>query len=101
VRQRFSGHRLSGGTEHSITSVAALLRELALVRARGYALDMDELELGLRCVAAPIRDADNTVVACLGLSGPAGRLTESAIADLAEHVTSAAVEATLAIGGPA
>lgn len=98
VRRRFAGH-LAVMTEHSITSVAALLRELALVRERGYALDMEELEIGLRCVAAPIWDADGSVVACLGLSGPALRLTEAALTELAEHVKEAAAEATQAIGG--
>lgn len=99
VRQRFPGRRLTASTPGSLPTVAALLRELARVRTLGYALDMEELEPGLCCVAAPIRDADGAVVACLGLSGPALRLTESALTDLATHVTAAAAQATLAIGG--
>lgn len=99
VRQRFPGRKLTAMTANSLTSVAALLRELTEVRDRGYALDMEELELGLRCIAAPIKDADNAVVACLGLSGPALRMTESALTDLATQVKEAAAEATTAIGG--
>lgn len=99
VRHRFPGRKLTARTANSITTVAALLRELAEVRERGYALDMEELELGLRCIAAPIRDADGAVVACLGLSGPALRLTEEALADLAGPVVDTAAQATLAIGG--
>jgi DNA-binding IclR family transcriptional regulator len=99
LRQRFHGRRLTAMTPNSITSVAALLRELDEVRARGYATDNEELEPGLRCIAAPIRDADGAVVAGLGLSGPAVRLTGEALADLADRVLRAAAEASEAIGG--
>src|SRR5690349_7477711 len=47
---------LAGHTRNSITDPAMLERELALVRARGYARDNEELELGVRCIAAGIRD---------------------------------------------
>jgi DNA-binding IclR family transcriptional regulator len=99
VRQLFQGHRLVAATPNSITSIAGLLRELALVRARGYAIDNEELELGLRCVAAPIWDAGGEVVASLGLSGPAPRLTDAVVAELAVLVTQAAAQASAAIGG--
>ncbi|MEN3309295.1 MAG: IclR family transcriptional regulator, acetate operon repressor [Micromonosporaceae bacterium] len=99
VRHLFQGRRLAARTPNSTTSVAALLRELAEIRARGYATDNEELEPGLRCVAAPIRDADGVVVAGLGLSGPALRLTESALAELAVLVREAAAQASEAIGG--
>lgn len=45
------------------------------VRARGYAMIVDELEVGLAAAAAPIRDADGTVVAALSVAGPTARLT--------------------------
>src|SRR4051794_20784209 len=45
------------------------------VRARGYAMIVDELEIGLAAAAAPIRDADGTVVAALSVAGPTARLT--------------------------
>ncbi|MGC9665406.1 IclR family transcriptional regulator [Planosporangium sp. 12N6] len=99
VRRLYRGRRLTGRTPNSVTSVAALLRELDRIRACGYAIDNEELELGLRCIAAPIRDADGAVVASLGLSGPALRLTETAVADLADAVVAAAARATAAIGG--
>ncbi|GGL09381.1 IclR family transcriptional regulator [Mangrovihabitans endophyticus] len=101
IRRRYRGRRLSAKTPNSITSLAGLLREVELIRARGYAVDDEELETGLRCLAAPITDAAGTVVASLGLSGPALRMTEAAVADLAPHVCAAAAEATRAIGGRA
>jgi DNA-binding IclR family transcriptional regulator len=99
VRQRLRGHRLVAKTPNSLTSVAALLAELAEVRTLGYAVDNEELEPGLRCVAAPIRDADGVVVAALGLSGPALRMTEATIVALSEPVKRAAALASAAIGG--
>lgn len=101
VRRRLAGRRLKAMTPNSITSKAALLRELAQVREVGYAIDNEELEPGLRCLAAPIRDAEGAVVASIGLSGPALRMTEAAVLELSVLVREAAAEATAAIGGSA
>jgi DNA-binding IclR family transcriptional regulator len=65
---------LPGFTEATITSAAQLHRELEQVRARGYASAVDELEVGLTALAAPVRDAHGDVVASLSISGPTFRL---------------------------
>ncbi|MBP8309795.1 MAG: IclR family transcriptional regulator [Burkholderiaceae bacterium] len=62
---------LAGHTRNSITDIVRLERELALVRARGYARDNEELELGVRCIAAGIRDDSARLVAGLSISAPA------------------------------
>jgi DNA-binding IclR family transcriptional regulator len=62
---------LAGHTRNSITDLVRLERELALVKARGYARDNEELELGVRCVAAGIRDDMGKLVAGLSISAPA------------------------------
>lgn len=62
---------LAGHTKNSITDLAQLERELALVRARGYARDNEELELGVRCIASGIRDDTGKLVAGLSISAPA------------------------------
>jgi DNA-binding IclR family transcriptional regulator len=62
---------LAGHTRNSITDPTRLERELALVRARGYARDNEELELGVRCIAAGIRDDSGKLVAGLSISAPA------------------------------
>ena len=62
---------LAGHTGNSITELGRLERELALVRARGYARDNEELELGVRCIAAGIRDDAGKLVAGLSISAPA------------------------------
>jgi DNA-binding IclR family transcriptional regulator len=67
-------------TERTITSRDALEKELAEVRARGYALDDEECEQGARCVAAPICDYTGRIVAGISVSGPASRMTDAHIA---------------------
>ena len=71
VRAYASRTGLAGHTRNSITELARLERELALVKARGYARDNEELELGVRCVAAGIRDDMGKLVAGLSISAPA------------------------------
>jgi len=70
-------------TPRTITSRAALERELERVRACGYATAVDELELGLAAMAAPVRTSDRAVVAALSISGPTSRLTPERIERLA------------------
>jgi DNA-binding IclR family transcriptional regulator len=73
---------LAGHTKNSITELARLDRELAQVRARGYSRDNEELELGVRCIAAGIRDDGGKLIAGLSLTAPSDRMQESWIRDL-------------------
>jgi len=73
---------LAGHNKNSITDLAKLERELSLVRARGYARDNEELELGVRCMAAGIYDDSGKLVAGLSISAPADRLQEEWVEDL-------------------
>ncbi|PNY81886.1 IclR family transcriptional regulator [Deinococcus koreensis] len=85
-------------TPHSITQPAAYRAELARVRQQGYAHDDQERELGVRCVAAPIRDALGTVVAALSVSAPTSRLTRTDIPRVLAHVQRAAGEISARLG---
>ena len=67
---------LSGQTRNSITQLAVLERELSKARQYGMARDNEELELGVRCMAAGIYDDQNKLVAGLSISAPADRLEE-------------------------
>ncbi len=73
---------LAGHNKNSITDLAKLERDLSLVRARGYARDNEELELGVRCMAAGIRDDGGKLIAGLSISAPADRLQEEWLEDL-------------------
>lgn len=67
---------LTGHTKNSLTDLTALERELSKVRQYGNAHDNEELELGVRCMAAGIYDDQGKLVAGLSISAPAGRLEE-------------------------
>ena len=73
---------LAGHTRNSITQLPQLERELAKTRQYGIAHDNEELELGVRCIAAGIRDDQGRLVAGLSISAPADRLDEGWIPKL-------------------
>jgi IclR family transcriptional regulator, carbohydrate utilization repressor len=68
---------LQGQTKNSITNMEMLERELAKVRQSGQANDNEELELGVRCMAAGIYDDQGKLVAGLSISAPSGRMEDS------------------------
>ena len=73
---------LTGHTRNSITQLPVLERELAKARQYGIARDNEELELGVRCMAAGIYDDQGRLVAGLSISAPADRLDEDWLAKL-------------------
>src|SRR5829696_8813860 len=75
--------RLDALTPHTITDRAALGLELERARTRGYATAVDELELGLSALAAPVRGADGSVLAALSISAPTIRLDPARVEELA------------------
>jgi DNA-binding IclR family transcriptional regulator len=91
-------HGLRAHTRHSITDRRRLLQELEGIRRGGIAFDNEELNLGVKCVAAPIRSSSGSVVAAISLSGPAQRFTPSAIRRFEKDVRAASVEISRAIG---
>ncbi|WP_408955394.1 IclR family transcriptional regulator [Natroniella sp. ANB-PHB2] len=66
-------------TTNTITDPAKLKEELAKIRELDYAVDFEEMEEGVRCVAAPIRDGNGEVVAAISVSGPNIRITEQVL----------------------
>lgn len=71
-------------TPQSITSRARLDQTLAETRRRGWAVSLDELEVGLTSVAAPVRAGEGAVVAAVSVSGPTARITARGVAELGE-----------------
>jgi len=90
---------LPGNTQASMTNLRALEQELARVRRHQIAYDMEEVEVGVRCIAAGIRDDDGELVAGLSLSTPTERFNP----DWAPLVRDTAMEISRALGytGPA
>ena len=89
---------LAGHTRNSITQVQALEKELDGVRARGIAHDNEELEIGVRCVAAGVHDDTGRLVAGLSISAPTDRL-EPAWADRVRE-TAETISRALGYQGP-
>ena len=85
---------LAGQTRNSITQLPILERELSKARQYGIARDNEELELGVRCMAAGIYDDQNKLIAGLSISAPADRLEEHWLTKL----QSAAGEISKALG---
>ncbi len=81
-----------GFTPTTITTLKQLARECARIKAAGYAVDEEEYVEGARCLAAPVRDRDGTVVASVGLASPIGRFPGERDATAARQVCDAAAE---------
>ena len=94
----FKDRRLRSLTDNTITDKDMLMEELRKVAQEGYALDNEEFEKDVRCVAAPIRDYTRWVVAGLSISGPAFRITDEVISDLIEAVKWGALQISKSLG---
>jgi IclR family acetate operon transcriptional repressor len=90
---------LESFTEHTITDADALRADLAETRRRGYAIDGEEKNLGMRCIAAPVFDMTQEVVAGISVSGPTSRVGKDQMAFLSNAVMQAASELSQSIGG--
>jgi len=85
-------------TAKTITSAGALKTELKAVRARGYAIDDEEKEEGLRCVGAAVRSHSGMPVAAMSISGPAFRMTRERVPEVGRALTQAARELSAELG---
>ena len=96
--QSITADGLAPLTPKTITDVAQLMTDLAQVRARGYSLDDEEHEIGLRAIAAPIRDHTGEVVAAISIAGPIQRMTKKVVLSLAPKVVTAAEAISARLG---
>lgn len=73
-------------TANTITTLGALFEDLERIRGRGYSIDDEEIEVGVRCIGAPVRDSTRRVFAAVSVSGPAERMPDARLAGLAPAV---------------
>jgi DNA-binding IclR family transcriptional regulator len=85
-------------TDATVTSRARFKEELAETRETGYAVAVDELEVGLTAAAAPIRNAHGDVIASMSISGPTFRLTEARLGEVIPMLIAAATEVSHRLG---
>lgn len=98
LEQFLSQEKMQRYTEHTINDKSQLINELERIRQNGYAIDDEEYEVGIRCVAAPVRNKQGAVVAALSISIPTVRLPNSELPRYREYVTNAAEEISKRLG---
>ena len=91
-------HGLKAVTANTITSFHELKTELAAIRDRGYAIDDEEIEEGVRCVGCVVRDFSGGPVAAISVSGPAFRLTREKLKSIARPVVAASNSLSAELG---
>ena len=77
---------MSDSRSRTIATADALRAEIEKTRRRGYAVDDEELEEGLRCIAVPLLDAQRQPVAAVSVSGPSFRVTAQKLPAIANHL---------------
>ena len=90
--------KLPSYTSDTVTSRARLRRELAEVRDQGYAVAVDELEVGLTAIAAPIRNAHGDIIASMSVSGASFRLQGEGLETALKELVAAAAEVSFRLG---
>ncbi|MDI1320627.1 MAG: IclR family transcriptional regulator [bacterium] len=94
----YTGARLTRRTPHTLTTLTELKREVELTRKRGYSLDDEEFNAGVRCLAVPVYGADGQVAAAIGITAATVRFTRERIPEMAKAVKAAAVELSRLLG---
>jgi DNA-binding IclR family transcriptional regulator len=99
VEEWAASQRFPAITPKTITTSKRLLKELRIIRERGYGLDEEEREKGVCCVAAPIRNHNGEVVAAISVAGPSQRMPrELAGSSVATAVMNAAAAISIDLG---
>lgn len=92
---------LTRRTDRTITSRRKIEEEARVTRARGYALDDEENEDGIRCVGVPVFDYTGQVIGGISVSGPAFHLTLDIARSVVPALCASGLEASRALGAPA
>lgn len=101
VNRILTGCRMEARTRNTITNVLAFKRELERIHERGFAIDDEEIEEGIRCIAAPVLDHTGRAVAAMSISGPSSRVTPTRFQIIGKTTIKAAQELSARIGTPA
>ena len=85
-------------TPTTITDLEAMKRELALIRSRGYAIDDEEHDAGIRCLAAPIFNWEGVPIGAVSISAPPSRMTEATVQRLYPRLLETTAEISHLLG---
>lgn len=98
VRQILADVEFTQSTENTHSNVDSLLKELPIVKEQGFAEDNEEQEVGLRCLAVPVYDRFNRVVAGMSVSLPTIRYTEEKQSEYVQELHQAAARISAKLG---
>jgi DNA-binding IclR family transcriptional regulator len=98
LRSRFDGDQLPAFNANTIREFSSLLLVLDLIRERGFALDDQEYTPGLRCVAVPVFDIDDSIPAALSASIPLMRADEDQLAIALRSIAAASIDISSRLG---
>lgn len=93
-----SSIRFTRYTPKTLCSREKLFEHLETVRRRGYAIDDEEIELGVRCVGAPIFNEHRWAIAAVSISGPTSRITAQNIRAIAQRILTCCREISASLG---
>jgi DNA-binding IclR family transcriptional regulator len=96
----FHGYDFKSLTPNTVTSRDAFFRSLEACRSRGYTVDDEEHERGVRCVGAPVYDYAGGIIAAVSLSGLADTIPREKIPELGNKIMQTAQEISLRMGYP-
>ncbi len=99
VKEIWNSTEIKPFTEKTITNINELEEELSLIRKRGYAIDDEEHEAGLRCIATPIKDFSNNPIAAISVSSTVSRLNNPRIQELSLKLINVANKISFLLGG--
>ncbi len=85
-------------TKNTITDVNKLKHDLTIIRKENVSIDDEEREIGVKCIASPIKNSNESVVAALSVSGPSARLSSKRVHEIKPLVRSCALEISRAMG---
>jgi len=98
IRRMYQNLEMKAFTAKTITTPDALVAEVERIRRRGWSVDEEEYEEGLRCIGAPIRDYRNEVIAAVSTSGYTSVITLERVEEIAGYVSKAARDISQRMG---
>ena len=98
VKDIFRNQVLRPFTANTLKTVSQLLYDLRMIRKRGYSIDNEEIEIGLRCVGAPIKDYTGAMVGAISAAAPSARLSGQKVHTVGRLVVTTAEEISEKLG---
>ncbi len=98
LEELFGKSRLTKRTAHTQDTLGEVRKEAALTRKRGYSLDDEEFNLGVRCLAAPVYSSNGIVVAAIGITAATVRFTRERIPEISTIVMNSAARLSRLMG---